>query len=508
MSKSSVIWLPEVVYAQTTSPYVPSTAPPMPHIEYSRMVKADHLRRQLTKFRKAFFDMIPENARRKMKPQVMCVERWLMHYSLKHPQSTGDGDGSKRDCVFPMFANLINYHEDDDLCLLLVSDLCVAKDKEADARVVAAELIKLSHSLALDLQAEVAASASASKKGKKVDRGQVTLVSHKHTLDVIFQSAGGGTGKKRQLLKLNPVHLAKLRLAYESRTTVVDEQEFLNRVFCLLARYQTIQGHGFQAAVCEKAFVVLSQDMEVTLECFASPLNSTFGLHCSAFYDTDACFGSLGSFFDLHPTQGSFEANPPFVLAVMDAMLVHIAKLFEAATGPLSFVVVVPAWEEASFHTALSQSAQLRRKIIIAKGDHGFCDGASHQRQDRYMDSPYDTLLFVLQNETGACKWPCTDGIEKRLRSGFATGKPTEAMRLRHAREGRGTADECRGVYKGSKKNKTGEGVMKRKSEELKEKKQKRAKRKLAGLEVESSEEAEDFNIKLHKKQRKKLKRA
>jgi hypothetical protein len=44
-------------------------------------------------------------------------------------------------------------------------------------------------------------------------------------------------------------------------------------------------------------------------------------------------------------------------------------------------------------------------------------------------------------------------------------------MRLRQAKAGRGTADECRGVYKGSKKNRTGEGVMKRKRDELKEKK-------------------------------------
>lgn len=451
-----------------------------------------------------------------------------MHYALKHPQSASAGDGIERDSVFPMFANGKSYKEEDDLCLLLVSDLCTAKDKEADARVVAAELIKLSHSLALELQAEVVASASASasaskKKGDKdkVDRGQVTLVSHKHTLDVIYQSSGGGVGKKRQLLKLNPVHLAKLRLAYEASTTtpaVVDEKEFLNRVFCVLARYQTIQGHGFQAAVAEKAFVILSQDMGVTLECFASPLNSTFALHCSAFHDTDACFGSLGSFFDLNPTQGSFEANPPFVLAVMDAMLVHVHKLFEAATGPLSFVVVVPAWEEASFHTNLSQSAQLRRKIVIAKEDHGFCDGASHQRQDRYQDSPYDTILFILQNKTGARKWPCTDAIEQRLRSGFATGKPTEAMRLRHARDGRGTADECRGVYKGAKKNKTGEGVMKRKSEELKEKKRekkrekKQTKRKHTKLEGEESSvkqcSEKDGNVKSNKKQRKNLKRA
>ena len=264
------------------------------------------------------------------------------------------------------------------------------------------------------------------------------LVSHKHTLDVVFHAAkvtkatkgGNNNGGKRQFLKLNPAHLVKLRSAYSSRRVKnnedkdkgkdkgkgkgegedkgnkgkdknkdkgemcetyapTEEREFLDRLFCLLARYQTIQGHGFQAAVAEPAFEVLNQDMGVTLECFASPLNSTYLTFCSAFADTDVSFGSLGSFFGLNPLEGSFEANPPFVLEVMDHMVTHIEKLLISSEGPMSFVVVVPAWEEARFHTLLSQSPHLRRTVVIAKEDHGFCDGASHQRQDRYRDSPY-----------------------------------------------------------------------------------------------------------------------
>jgi hypothetical protein len=286
--------------------------------------------------------------------------------------------------------------------------------------------------------------------------------------------SGGGAGKKRQLLKLNPVHLAKLRTQYEATRGASiaaddseEEQAFLDAVFCLLARYQTIQGHGFQAAVAEAAFGVLHEDLGVDLEVFASPLNSTYAWHCSAFPDTDACFGSLGSFFDLHPREGSFEANPPFVLDVMSAMVSHINSLFTASTGPLSFVVVVPKWDQAAYYTSLSSSPRLQLKMVIVKEEHGFCDGASFQRQDRFRDSPYDTVVFLLQNQAGAKKWPASTEIEGRIRRGFAAGIPTEGMRLRQAKQGKGTADECRGVYKGPNKNKTGEGVMKRKREEL-----------------------------------------
>lgn len=38
----------------------------------------------------------------------------------------------------------------------------------------------------------------------------------------------------------------------------------------------------------------------------------------------------------------------------------------------------------------------------------GFCDGASHQRKDTYRQSPYDTVVFVIQTTKGAGKWRVT----------------------------------------------------------------------------------------------------
>jgi len=501
------------------------------------MVKADHLRRQLTKIRKLNFDKrmstsvsssgsgrgksqghaagsgregVQEGAGvRKMKPAVMAVERWLMHYALKCRTRPSAPPSARplRDAVFPMYANAVSYVARDDLCELLVQDLMDAQDPEEDARTAAEELLHLSHQLALEVWAERAQEANGTAAGaagtaasaahKGGSAGWVQLLAHKHTCDVIYHPAHGRTNTARQLLKLNPAHLEKLRLLhnmYASRTSTPEdaaaaadaaqdalqdaaaEQLFLSRVFCLLARYQTVQGHGFQAAVAESAFRVLHTDMAVTLECFASPLNCAYGRHCSAFPDTDKHFGSLGSFFDFAPTSGSFEVNPPFVLALMAAMNQHICALFAAAEGPLSFVVVVPVWEGEPFFVALIQHPHLVHRILIAKKDHGFCDGASHQRQDRYRDSPYDTEVFILQNDRGAARYPCTRQTEESIRQGFAAGIPTDAMRLRQGREGRGTADEARGVYKGKNANRTGEGVVKRKREEFTE--QRAAKKK------------------------------
>ena len=74
----------------------------------------------------------------------------------------------------------------------------------------------------------------------------------------------------------------------------------------------------------------------------------------------------------------------------MDAMATHILRLLStsaaAAGGPaLSFVVILPGWEEGTAYTALSGSSFCRARVIIAARDHGFADGSAHSRQVRHV---------------------------------------------------------------------------------------------------------------------------
>ena len=144
--------------------------------------------------------------------------------------------------------------------------------------------------------------------------------------------------------------------AAEAKLTPHENEEFHTRLFCLLARYQALGGHGYQAALSEHGFRVLQKRMETQFECFASPLNCHFGRYCSAFPDTDCVFGSLGSFFSFRPTSGSYEANPPFVPEFMSAMTEHMEALLKKAKGPLSFTVIIPAWKEIHAWDQLERS--------------------------------------------------------------------------------------------------------------------------------------------------------
>ena len=144
--------------------------------------------------------------------------------------------------------------------------------------------------------------------------------------------------------------------------------------------------------------------------------------------------------------------------------------------APLSFTVIVPGWQEDDAFQRLLSLPQLRAYWLIPKEDHGFCDGAQHQRRDRYRESPYDTAVFVLQNDPGFVQWTPNAAIERNLRRAFATGRPTEAAIARRKRDGRGYADQDGGggKYRGKKRNRTGKGVEQRRLEERAGKKKKK----------------------------------
>merc|ERR1712125_63860 len=112
-------------------------------------------------------------------------------------------------------------------------------------------------------------------------------------------------------------HFEKLRFLYQGE----DEAGFVDAVFCCLLRYRSVLQKGSQAACVAEVFDVLRRTFDSRFECFASPMNCRYSSMCSAFPDTDAVFGSLGSFFALRPRTGSFQLNPPFVDDVIAAMV-------------------------------------------------------------------------------------------------------------------------------------------------------------------------------------------
>lgn len=182
----------------------------------------------------------------------------------------------------------------------------------------------------------------------------------------------------------------------------------------------------------DHGFAWLRQEMGVTCECFASPLNCYNSSFFSIARDVDRFFGSRGNFFCFRGTSvpisplplngvpitgGSFEANPPFVESIMAEMAKNIELVLASNNAPFSFVIIIPGWDDdgCECYQILNNSIYARPhrgyKLVLDKKQHNYRPGMQHRAQLVEQPSNVNTFVFFLQNDAGAVKWPVS--IEK-----------------------------------------------------------------------------------------------
>ncbi|EFO62396.1 Phosphorylated CTD interacting factor PCIF1 [Giardia lamblia P15] len=227
--------------------------------------------------------------------------------------------------------------------------------------------------------------------------------------------------------KLSSIHFYKLRELYKKTSGKrfdPDMKIFNKLLFILLRRYHTFfgterfEGTSFHAAAPENIFRRLKSFLDVSQECFASPLNCFFSQFCSAFPEIDIFFGSLGSFFDYDIIEGSFECGPPYTLECMDRTAKHIIQTLDKSENrrPIMFVVFVPEWRvpPAQYHLDLEESAYTRFHFCAPGGKHYYVSGEQHEpkciaskgaltneKVGRYYLVPHGTHVYFVCNDAG-----------------------------------------------------------------------------------------------------------
>jgi len=243
-------------------------------------------------------------------------------------------------------------------------------------------------------------------------------------------------GKVR--VKLHEAHYEKLQILYKMHNEEVNQRVMTEAIYCCALRYTSLGGGGFQAALQEDCFDVLKEDWGVTFEGFASPFNCMYKRFCSAFPDTDAPFGSVGSFFDFHPTEGSFELNPPFEETLVERIADHLEMLFSNATGALQFVLIISMMNKTKGYKLLKNLKQTKKVVFLRQDKHGFCEGLQHKRETRYKISSCHSSLFFIQNSEAESKFPVKKEKVTRLLESFSSKQMQEleaiAAKRREAR--------------------------------------------------------------------------
>ena len=181
----------------------------------------------------------------------------------------------------------------------------------------------------------------------------------------------------------------------------------------MLSRYETFfknnesinEGYGMQAALPSKVFAKLNEIFHVKQEMFASPFNCYFNSYCSAFYDTDYYFGSMGSFFNFEPNNnGFFQCNPPFTEQVIERLADRLDYLLDDNKFALSFIIFIPEWLDPPTPglVKLKHSKYKRFEFNLNDNQHQYISGSQYvsESEGLYLAS-HNTCVFILQNDSG-----------------------------------------------------------------------------------------------------------
>lgn len=136
-----------------------------------------------------------------------------------------------------------------------------------------------------------------------------------------------------------------------------------------------------------------------TLECFASPLNSTLTEYCSV-YSEDVHYGSRGNFFSYIKTLSGpyrFIFNPPYTGRIMADGIADILSYMEKNPG-CDFIAMLPYWRESEIMDRLSAEPNKHMLLLMPKEYpiHDFSLG-----EDLLVNVP---IMFYVSIDNSAAK--------------------------------------------------------------------------------------------------------
>ena len=132
----------------------------------------------------------------------------------------------------------------------------------------------------------------------------------------------------------------KLVNSYTGPKYKVDEY-----LWAIVFRYQLLGSNNHQLAVLPNIMKSMTADYNLNFECFASAINSTFPKYCSIYYDLEKYFGSVGSFFNIKPTKGTFGFNPPYQKDIIDLGINKLFEFLNQTSESLTFIITIPIWD-------------------------------------------------------------------------------------------------------------------------------------------------------------------
>jgi hypothetical protein len=116
-------------------------------------------------------------------------------------------------------------------------------------------------------------------------------------------------------------------------------------VYLVLLRYHTM-GWTVNQGTRDGKSAALKAAYGCDFETFGAPFNSYSTYYNSVFHDTDAVFGSYGSFFDGTFRRGRFNTNPPNDPSFIKTVTVALKQMYANTDEEITHFVGLLAWKE------------------------------------------------------------------------------------------------------------------------------------------------------------------
>ncbi len=135
-------------------------------------------------------------------------------------------------------------------------------------------------------------------------------------------------------------------------------------IWIILFRYQLLSSNNNQLAVIPKVYNKMINDFNLSVECFASAINTSLNYFCSIYYDVEKYFGSIGNFFNIIPKKGVYSFNPPYQFDVISNGIYKIINHMESTKDNLAFIITIPIWDNEGKQFMIDNNMENNNNII------------------------------------------------------------------------------------------------------------------------------------------------
>ena len=187
-----------------------------------------------------------------------------------------------------------------------------------------------------------------------------------------------------------------------------EDQERYYKIARVILRYSIFEESGQQWSIGSTDLYYRSaKELGITAEMFASPFNFLLNNFCSLMIDTDAAFGSMGSFFKITAKKLAQQGitgvtyNPPYPEEIMKVASPRVLKIIDDMNkmgNTFNVISFLPNWKDATYIQEMLQSKWKVAHREYKKGEFMLQDKWS----GKMFKGTFNLLVIILSSNPDA----------------------------------------------------------------------------------------------------------